>query len=79
MEKMVPNSLQTQVVIVVAAVTLHNYKIGSSEGLVLRSTVTTNWLLLIANDEDEEDEALTEFMPSHLANKWIRFESILLV
>lgn len=78
LKRMVPYSLQTQILIVVAVVTLHNYirreahrdwlfeKYGNDEMIVINS-----------DDEDKEDDTLARFIPSHLTSEMDSFRDSL--
>lgn len=59
--------LQTQVLIVVAAVTLHNYiRQQKRRDWLLEKYRNDEMIVIDSNDGAEKDEALAGFMPSHL-------------
>lgn len=72
---MVPYSLQTQILIVVAVVTLHNY---------IRREAHRDWLFKKYDDDemiviDEEEDMLVEFMASHLTSEMDLFRDSLAI
>lgn len=89
LKRMAPYSLQTQVLIVVAAVTLHNYirqeaqrdwlfeKYDNDELIVIDSDDENEEDETLADVEDEEDETLVGFMPSLLTSEMDSFRDSL--
>lgn len=71
---MAPYSVQTQVLIVVAVVTVHNYIRQEAQRDWLFEKYGNDDLIIIdTDDEDEEDETLAGFMPSHLTSEMDTF------
>lgn len=67
-------TLQTQLLIVVATVTVHNYIRQKTERDWLFQKYGNDELIIInSDDEDEEDETLMGSMPSHLTSEMDTF------
>lgn len=74
LKRMAPYSLHTQVRIVVATVPLHNYIRQKAQKDRLFKKYDNNELIIIKNDDDNTDEKLERFKPSHLTNEMDLFQ-----
>lgn len=62
-----PYSLQTQVLVVVGAVTLRKYiKQEARSGWLSEKYNSKKLIVIDSYDEDEDDETMAGFMPSHI-------------